>query len=217
MEASGTSGQKAAINGVVNFSILDGWWAEGYNGKNGWAIGTNAEYESYDIQDNADSQSIYEILENEIIPAYYNKDKNGISAEWIQLMKNSIMSNAGKFSTSRMLVDYTEELYMPLCKLTNQYYNSLEDVAAFNEWKENLYHNWDQIEITQENNLEVEIEADGGINEDNAKVLKDAGCDIIVAGTSIVSSNDYKETVRKLKLELLQIVKKETHLLESLF
>ena len=157
MEASGTSGQKAAINGVVNFSILDGWWAEGYNGKNGWAIGTNAEYESYDIQDNADSQSIYEILENEIIPAYYNKDKNGISAEWIQLMKNSIMSNAGKFSTSRMLVDYTEELYMPLCKLTNQYYNSLEDVAAFNEWKENLYHNWDQIEITQENNLENEI------------------------------------------------------------
>jgi len=154
MEASGTSGQKAAINGVVNFSILDGWWAEGYNEKNGWSIGEVAEYDSYDIQDNVDSQSIYDTLENEVIPAYYNKEKNGISQQWMQLMKNSIMSNAGRFSTSRMLVDYTNNLYMPLCKLTNQYYNNLEDVAAFNEWKENLYNNWNQIEVMQLNNQE---------------------------------------------------------------
>ena len=90
MEASGTSGEKASINGVINFSILDGWWAEGYNSKNGWAIGTNEEYDSYEEQDNADSESIYDILEQKIIPLYYDKDKNGISKEWLKYMKNSI-------------------------------------------------------------------------------------------------------------------------------
>ena len=113
MEASGTSGEKASVNGVVNFSILDGWWAEGYNQKNGWAIGTNAEYYSYEEQDRADSESIYNILENKIIPAYYNKEKNGISKEWLTIMKNSIISTGGKYSTSRMLVDYANQLYMP--------------------------------------------------------------------------------------------------------
>ena len=78
MEASGTSGQKASVNGVVNFSVLDGWWAEGYNQKNGWRIGFNSDYESYEAQDVTDSQNIYETLEQKIIPAYYNKDKNGI-------------------------------------------------------------------------------------------------------------------------------------------
>ena len=75
MEASGTSGQKAAANGVINFSVLDGWWAEGYNQRNGWTIGTNADYKSYDEQDDADSKSIYDTLENKIIPMYYNKNE----------------------------------------------------------------------------------------------------------------------------------------------
>ena len=154
MEASGTSGQKAAVNGVINFSILDGWWAEGYNQKNGWAIGKSTNYESYEVQDMEDSQSIYNILENKIIPAYYNIGKNGLSEEWLTLMKNSIISTGGKFSTSRMLVDYTDKLYMPLCNLSKKYYNSLEEVASFNEWKENLYLNWNKIEISQQENIE---------------------------------------------------------------
>ncbi len=154
MEASGTSGEKASVNGVVNCSILDGWWAEGYNFKNGWAIGTNEEYLSYEEQDLADSESIYTILENKIIPAYYNKDEKGISAQWMTLMKNSIMSTGGKYSTARMLVDYTEKLYMPLCNLTNKYYNGLENVTEYNKIKQNLYENWNDIKITQENNLD---------------------------------------------------------------
>ena len=107
MEASGTSGQKASVNGVINFSVLDGWWAEGYTQNNGWTIGTNAEYESYEAQDQADSQSIYRTLEEKIIPAYYEKDKKGMSKKWIELMKNSIITTGGKYSTARMLVDYT--------------------------------------------------------------------------------------------------------------
>ena len=163
MEASGTSGQKAAVNGVINFSVLDGWWAEGYNSKNGWTIGTNAEYPDYESQDRADSQSIYDVLENKIIPMYYEKGENGISDRWIQTMKESIISTGGKFSTSRMLTDYADNLYIPLCNLYNNYYTDLEKVGMFNQWKEGLYNSWKDIEITQENNLD-NITIDAGNN-----------------------------------------------------
>ena len=161
MEASGTSGEKASVNGVVNFSILDGWWAEGYNTKNGWAIGTNEEYYSYEEQDLTDSEDIYRILEDKIIPTYYRKDANGVSKEWVQYMKNSITSTGGEYSTARMLVDYTEKLYMPLCNLTNNYFNYLDKVTEFNHIKENLMTNWNDIKITQTNNVD-NITVDAG-------------------------------------------------------
>lgn len=163
MEASGTSGEKASVNGVVNFSILDGWWAEGYNQKNGWAIGTNAEYMSYEEQDKADSESIYNTLENKVIPAYYNKQQDGISKEWLTLMKNSIISTGGNYSTARMLVDYTKQLYIPLCNITNNYFSNLELVTDFNRVKDQLYANWDDIKIAQVNNLD-NISIDAGNN-----------------------------------------------------
>ena len=162
MEASGTSGQKASVNGVVNFSVLDGWWAEGYNQKNGWSIGTNKEYPSYEEQDKADSESIYYTLENKIIPIYYDKDRNGISKSWMELMKNSIMSTGGKYSTARMLVDYTNKLYIPLCNLTKKYYNDLNKVTEYNSWKESLYSNWKDIQIEQVENNADNITVDAG-------------------------------------------------------
>lgn len=163
MEASGTSGQKASVNGVINFSVLDGWWAEGYNQYNGWTIGTNAEYDSYETQDNADSESMYHTLESKIIPMYYDKDKNGMSSKWIETMKNSIISTGGKYSTSRMLVDYTKQLYIPLCNLTKKYYEDVDNVAAYNIWKKDLYTNWKDIKIAQVNNLD-NITIDAGNN-----------------------------------------------------
>ena len=170
MEASGTSGQKASVNGVINFSVLDGWWAEGYTQTNGWTIGTNAEYTSYEEQDLADSQSIYNTLETKIIPTYYDKDKDGISKKWIEIMKNSIITTGGKYSTARMLVDYCNNLYMPLCHLTKEYYEDLNNVTAFNTWKNDLYINWKDIKITQENNLDnITIDA-GNCIEVNAEV-----------------------------------------------
>ena len=160
MEASGTSGQKAAVNGVINFSILDGWWAEGYNSKNGWKIGETLEYSDYEAQDRADSQSIYDTLENKIIPMYYEKDINGISNKWLQTMKESIMSNGGRYSTARMLKDYVEKLYIPLCNLYDSYYTDLGKVGEFNNWKESIKNSWNDIKITQENNLDsVTLEA----------------------------------------------------------
>ena len=155
MEASGTSGEKASVNGVVNFSVLDGWWAEGYDETNGWSIGTETNYDSYEIQDNADSDSIYSTLENKIIPAYYKRqNEKGFSKEWIRYMKNSIMSTGGKYSTSRMLIDYVEQIYMPLCNLTNQKFDKIENVSAFTKWKKACRERWDKIERTQDYNVD---------------------------------------------------------------
>ena len=171
MEASGTSGQKASVNGVINFSVLDGWWAEGYNSKNGWTIGTNDEYDSYEIQDNADSSSIYNTLENKIIPTYYDKDRNGISEKWMRIMKNSIISTGGRYSTSRMVCDYMDKLYMPLIELNKKYYSDLSSVANYNEWKDKMYINWDKIKIEQYNNLDnISIDAGNKI-EVNCRVI----------------------------------------------
>ena len=161
MEASGTSGEKASVNGVINFSVLDGWWLEGYNQKNGWAIGSNKDYDSYEMQDSEDSQSLYNILENKIIPIYYEKDENGISKKWLDIMKNSIISTGGNYSTSRMLVDYCEKLYMPLVNLYNNYYTDLGKVGEFNEWKKEIYRNWNDIVITEQDNLN-NISVDAG-------------------------------------------------------
>ena len=164
MEASGTSGQKASVNGVVNFSVLDGWWAEGYDQTNGWSIGTNQEYSSYQEQDIADSESIYRTLENKIIPMFFDRNEQGISDKWVETMKNSIITTGGKYSTARMLVDYTNKLYMPLINLTNEHFNILERAVEFTSWKKDLKTNWNNITIEQEDNPEnINIDAGDSI------------------------------------------------------
>ena len=113
LEASGTSGMKAAMNGVINCSVLDGWWDEGYNGSNGWAIGDREQSSDEGAQDWADAQDLYRLLETEIVPAYYDRDKAGLPKRWLELMKESMASTIWQFSTSRMLQEYVEELYLP--------------------------------------------------------------------------------------------------------
>ncbi|MDJ0752674.1 MAG: alpha-glucan family phosphorylase [Ardenticatenaceae bacterium] len=112
-EASGTSGMKAALNGVPNLSILDGWWVEGYNGANGWAIGSEHEYDNPEVQDASDAESLYQLLEQEIVPLYYDRDRDGIPRGWVQVMRESIRSNTAKFSMRRMVKEYAEQLYIP--------------------------------------------------------------------------------------------------------
>ncbi|WP_250124494.1 alpha-glucan family phosphorylase [Chroococcidiopsis sp. CCMEE 29] len=121
LEASGTSGQKVCFNGGINCSVLDGWWCEGYQvgqdgkGINGWAIGEDAHTSDQELQDRIDSQSLYQLLEEEIIPLYYDQDANGISHGWIQMMKASIKTNAPLFNTDRMIADYVTQVYAPGC------------------------------------------------------------------------------------------------------
>ncbi len=111
MEASGTSGMKAAMNGVLNFSILDGWWIEGYNGENGFGIGDLAAGLTEDEMDAADAEALYSTLENELIPAYYSRNSDGISEEWVRRMKNSIATLTPQFSSDRMVLDYLDKIY----------------------------------------------------------------------------------------------------------
>ena len=119
LEASGTSGQKVCFNGGLNCSVLDGWWCEGYqadaNGKgiNGWAIGEDANTSDQELQDRIDSESLYRLLEEEIIPLYYDQDVNGIPQNWVRMMKASIRTNAPLFNTDRMVADYVAKMYAP--------------------------------------------------------------------------------------------------------
>ncbi len=207
MEASGTSGQKASVNGVINFSVLDGWWAEGYDSKNGWTIGTNQEYSSYDIQDDADSNSMYNTLENKIIPTYYHKNENGISETWVNMMKNSIISTGGRYSTSRMLCDYTDKLYMPLINLYHNYYEDLSNVANLNEWKSKIQINWEKIKIEQINNLDNIVVDAGNKIEVNCKVTLP---DILVENIEVeayagkITENGTIENITIIPMELVE-------------
>jgi starch phosphorylase len=118
LEACGTSGQKAATNGVLNVSVLDGWWYEGYNGNNGWAIGDPPEDIEVHYDDAADANSLYTLLEQQIVPLFYDRDQNGLPHGWIQMAKESIRSIVPRFSASRMLKEYVARMYVPASRQT---------------------------------------------------------------------------------------------------
>ena len=113
LEASGTSGQKASLNGAPNFSVLDGWWPEAYNGKNGWAIGEPIEYASEEEGDRVDAESLYSTMENSLVPLFYDRDEEGVPLGWVRVMKEAISTIAPTFSTQRMVQDYVHKLYVP--------------------------------------------------------------------------------------------------------
>jgi starch phosphorylase len=148
LEASGTSGEKAEMNGVLNFSVLDGWWYEGYREGAGWALTDKRTYENQDFQDQLDAATIYSMLESQIIPLYYKKDNEEYSSEWIQYIKNSIAQIVPHYTTKRMFDDYTERFYNVLAnrskKLTADNYAKAKELAA---WKENVAQHWDEIEL----------------------------------------------------------------------
>ena len=207
MEASGTSGQKASVNGVINFSVLDGWWAEGYNQKNGWTIGDNTEYQSYEEQDQADSESLYNTLENKIIPLYYeNKKEDGVSDKWMDMFKNSIISTGGKYSTSRMVIEYTRDYYMELINLSHKHYENVDEAVRFTEWKRNMYANWKNISIAQNNNLDnITIDAGNQIEVHCVvKLPESIDCDSIRAEVYYgkILDNGIMEEIKTVPMEL---------------
>ena len=113
LEASGTSGQKAGMNGVINFSVLDGWWAEGYNGENGWAINPHDPHFDADYRYHEEASELLDILENKVVPLYYDRGTQGFSEEWVQMSKASMKSTIPNFNAQRMVRDYVKNFYGP--------------------------------------------------------------------------------------------------------
>jgi glycogen phosphorylase/synthase len=148
LEASGTSGQKAELNGVLNFSVLDGWWYEGYKEGAGWALTEKQTYANHAFQDELDAATIYSMFENEIIPLYYNHDERGLPSNWIQYIKNSIAHIAPEFTTKRMLDDYLERFYTKMysrfLSVKENDFQKAIDIAA---WKRKVGQGWNDIEV----------------------------------------------------------------------
>lgn len=152
LEASGTSGQKAELNGVLNFSVLDGWWYEGYAEDAGWSLTDVRSFDNQEFQDDLDAATIYSILENEIVPLFYDVDKNNIPSGWVRYIKNSIAHIAPQFTTRRMIDDYLSKFYNPMFdrleKLGLNDFALVHDIAA---WKRQVAAGWNDIELVEVN------------------------------------------------------------------
>ena len=152
LEASGTSGEKAEMNGLLNFSVLDGWWYEGYREGAGWALTDKRTYTDQSQQDKLDAATIYSMLENEIIPLYFAKNSKGYSPEWIQYIKNSIAFIAPNYTMSRMIRDYIDRFYLPEAKRSAKLQeNNYALARKIVSWKENVVANWDNVHALEVN------------------------------------------------------------------
>lgn len=167
-EASGTSGEKAEMNGVLNLSVLDGWWYEGYKEGAGWALTDERTYDNQAFQDELDASTIYSMLENEVIPLYYAHNSNGYSHEWIQYIKKSIAEIAPHFTTKRMMDDYFDRFYNKLgerSKLLRE--NNDAKAKEIVAWKEDMAAKWDKFEVVK---LDYNPNQQVDLNETNTKV-----------------------------------------------
>ena len=221
LEASGTSGQKAAMNGVLNLSVLDGWWYEGYVEGAGWAVTDERDYEDQAFQDSLDASTIYSLIEDEIAPLYFNQDENGIAHGWVKYVKKSLAQVAPVYTTKRMMDDYFNNFYNVLNKrskfISENNYAKAKEIAA---WKEEMAENWDKFEVVSvdyecDQHAEEEFEQNGLCGQviiDKKNMKGDLGVECVVVKynsttnrAEFLSSHEFelvKEEGSKLYFEL---------------
>jgi starch phosphorylase len=213
-EASGTSGEKALMNGVVNFSVKDGWWYEGYREGAGWALTERRTYANQDYQDQLDAATIYSMLENEILPLYYARNEKGFSEGWVKVMKSSIARIAPHYTMKRQLDDYYSRFYAPL---SNRFhYLSAADGAKARElaaWKEVVAQRWDSIEVISCTHID---EMEEGIHNGKGHVIRvvldEKGLDDAVGVELVTVTTDAEGADHIYKVEPLNLVRRENNI-----
>ncbi|MBQ0072826.1 MAG: alpha-glucan family phosphorylase [Prevotella sp.] len=214
LEASGTSGEKAEMNGVVNLSVLDGWWVEGYRQGAGWALKQERTYQNQGYQDQLDAATIYNLLENEIVPLYYDKDKNGVSKDWIKVIKNSIATIAPHYTMKRQLDDYYSKFYCKLAersaKVNANDYQMAKNIAM---WKENVAERWDGIKVVSSDTSILTEGAETGKSYKLSYVIDEQGLNDAVGLELVALKNNQEETDRQIhKVIPFEMVKQEGNL-----
>ena len=214
LEASGTSGEKALMNGVVNFSVLDGWWYEGYRKGAGWALTEKRTYQNQAYQDQLDAATIYSLLENEIVPLYYKKNAEDFSEEWVKVMKNSMAQIAPHYTMKRQLDDYYDKFY---CKMANRakdlMQNNFAKAKEIALWKEIVAERWDSIEIVSSEKSECiqQGQFESGKPYKVRYVVDEKGLEDAVGIEMVTVANvDGKEKI--VSVEPLNLVKREGNL-----
>ena len=191
LEASGTSGEKAEMNGVVNLSVLDGWWVEGYRKDAGWALPQERTYSNQGYQDQLDAATIYGLLENDIIPLYYGKNKKGYSEGWIKVIKNSIATIAPHYTMKRQLDDYYNKFYIKeakrFAKLTADDNRLAKDIAL---WKETVAERWDAIHVVSKEDCCLAEGGETGVTYTIKYVIDEQGLNDAIGLELIVLKND---------------------------
>ncbi len=215
LEASGTSGEKALMNGVVNLSVLDGWWLEGYREGAGWALTEKRTYQNQEQQDQLDAATIYSLLENEILPLYYARNSKGYSEGWIRTVKNSIAQVAPHYTMKRQLDDYYSKFYTPLADrakvLFADNFRKAKEIAL---WKEQVAERWDKINVVS---CTKEEGIDGTTLESGRKykvqyVIDEQGLDDVVGFELVVLCDDEEGKTHVTGTYPLSVVKREGNL-----
>lgn len=215
LEASGTSGEKALMNGVVNFSVLDGWWLEGYREGAGWALTEKRTYQNQEYQDQLDAATIYSILETEILPLYYARNKKGYSEGWIKVIKNSIAQIAPHYTMKRQLDDYFNKFYNKQAKrFSDLSANDNSKAKEIANWKEEVASKWDEIEIVSCTKVEEFERGDLETGKDYTVtiVVDEKGLDDAI-GIEMVTTHTDEEGKQKIySVEPFEMVKRKGNL-----